>query len=117
MYVNCGLLCGYLCTYEANMACPPSFSYPAQSITCRRPDSFVRFVVAALAAAAGPATTPAPAASAARRSMSARESRRSNGSPSTSIDASFGALASVAGRTDDEQNLGGLVPRVAHAVG
>src|SRR5205823_14296111 len=47
--------------------------------------------------------------------MSARESRRSNGSPSTSITPPL-ALALVAGRTDHEQNLGGLVTRIAHAV-
>src|SRR4051794_41940725 len=49
--------------------------------------------------------------------MSLRESLRSNGSPSTSIDASLRRWRLVAGRTDDEQNLGGLGARIAHAGG
>src|SRR5256885_4697530 len=47
--------------------------------------------------------------------MSARESRRSNGSPSTSITPPL-ALALVAWRTDHEQNLGRLGTRIAHAM-
>ena len=84
MYVNCGLFAGCCFTYCANIACPPSLPYPAQSSTCSLPDSAVANVRIASATPVRPATTPAPPTAPASRSRVCRSNRRSISLPSSS---------------------------------
>src|SRR5204863_7024607 len=71
--LNCGLLFGCALTYDANIAWPPSLPYPAQSITCRRPDSASAPSLSSAAAARSvlvPSSAPPPAATASFSSFS-----------------------------------------------
>src|SRR6476646_3097352 len=117
MYVNFGLSCGCCLTYCANIVCPPSLPYPAQSSTCSAPVSAASRMPAASASAARPPTSPAPPAAAASLRTSARVSLRWNESPCLVIPSSPLFVELVAGRADHDEHLCRIVAGVAHAMG